>query len=131
MSAITIQPGPGAAAAAAERAAAGAPRGRALPPPPLLGGFEGHLQAATREEKLTTAAEQLVAGVLVLPVLDQLRESSQAAPPFAPGDAERRFGPLLDQALADRITRSANFPLVDRVREHLLGPDAPSRGPQA
>ncbi|NNF43296.1 MAG: hypothetical protein HKN62_09645 [Phycisphaerales bacterium] len=89
--------------------------------------FATHLSAASttaataRADEGRKAAESLVASTFVVPVLAMLRETSQAAEPFAPGAAERRFGPLLDQQLADRIVSGANFGLVDRVQEHLSG----------
>lgn len=66
------------------------------------------------------AAEEFVAMALVQPILASARESTNAAPPFAPGDAERRFGFLLDQRYAHEIVRSQNFPLVDAVTRQLL-----------
>lgn len=65
------------------------------------------------------AAEELVASAFIEPVLAQLRESNDAAPPFAPGDAERRFGPLLDAEIARRIVRSEGYGLVDAVARRL------------
>ena len=44
-----------------------------------------------------------------------MREHSQATGPFAPNISEKRFGPLMDQHIADRITKAANFPLVDVI----------------
>jgi hypothetical protein len=49
-----------------------------------------------------------------------MRENNSAPPPFAPGDAERRLGPLLDAQSAQRIVRSSNFPLVAAVRDSLV-----------
>ncbi|MCC5824502.1 MAG: hypothetical protein LAT64_09710 [Phycisphaerales bacterium] len=66
------------------------------------------------------AAEQLVSTTLVLPVLKQLRESNNAAPPFGPTDAEKQFGSLLDHRLAHDIVKGANFPMVDRLARDLL-----------
>ena len=88
------------------------------------GSFDRLLGDAARADDAKQAddvARKLVSIAFIEPVLAQLRETSQAAGPFAPGDAERRFGPLFDQHVADRITSSANFPLVDSLREHLLG----------
>ena len=65
------------------------------------------------------AARKLVAIALVQPMLAMLRETSRAEGPFAPGDAEKRFGPLLDQQIAERITKRAHFALVDRIAEQL------------
>lgn len=77
---------------------------------------EGRPEAAKARE----AAEQLVATTLVLPVLKQLRESNNAAPPFAPTNAEKQFGALLDHRLAHDIVKGANFPMVDRLARDLL-----------
>lgn len=87
--------------------------------------FDAMLRAATaaaplpeKEDVLRTAATQLVASSLVLPVLASLREDSlHADGPFSPGAAERRFGPLLDEKFADQITQAANFSLIDRIVE--------------
>jgi len=83
-------------------------------------------RAAVRE-----SAAQLVSTTFILPVLESMHDSPFQQPPFAPGFAEKRFMPLLDQQLADRITSGANFPLVDVITERLMGraqetPDAPS-----
>jgi len=66
------------------------------------------------------AAEEFVAIGLVQPILASMRELNQAAEPFAAGAAERRFGPMLDAEIAQRIVRSANFGLVDSVARQLL-----------
>ena len=74
------------------------------------------------------AAAQLVSIALVQPVFAQLRESSLARGPFAPGDAERRFGPMLDQELADRVTSGSNFPLIDDLARRLAAHSARAPG---
>lgn len=61
------------------------------------------------------AAEDFVAMAFVEPLLSQLRENNDAAPPFAPGPAERQFGEIMDQVLSRQIVRGSNFPLVDRL----------------
>ncbi len=66
------------------------------------------------------AASQLVASAFIEPALASLREGAFAEPPFAAGFVERRFAPLLDLQIADRITASANFPLVDLIVRRLL-----------
>jgi len=85
-------------------------------------GFAAALGAARSADTsiARTAAEQFVSGVFIQPVLAMMRESSMAAGPFAPGDAERRFGPMLDQRLADSITRTARFPLIDRIERQIV-----------
>lgn len=65
------------------------------------------------------AAEELVAITLVQPVLAQMRESSFAAEPFAPTDAEKRFGAQYDAAIARQIVRSGRFPLVDQLARQM------------
>ena len=67
------------------------------------------------------AAAKLVSSTFVMPVLESLRESPFLGPPFAPSFAQKRFQPLLDQQIADRITTAANFPLVDMIVDQLLG----------
>ena len=61
------------------------------------------------------AAEDFVAMAFVEPLLAQLRESNNAAPPFAPGAGERQFGEIMDQVLSRQIVRASSFPLVDRL----------------
>lgn len=85
-----------------------------------------------RAERARTSAQQLVATGFLQPLLAQARATSIAEGPFAPGDGERRFGPLLDRILADSVTRASNFKLVDAVEGRLLAPtpvrpQAPSR----
>ena len=69
--------------------------------------------AGTNE--IRTAAEQLVSATFILPVLTQVRESSMAAPPFAPTPGEKQFGSMLDQKIADEIVRSSRLPIVERL----------------
>jgi len=73
----------------------------------------------TPGERARSAAEQLVAIALVQPILARARASSGAAAPFAPSEAERRMGSLLDAELAQRVTRSARFELVGALAERL------------
>jgi len=80
---------------------------------------------AAREErsehaKAREAAEKLIATTLVEPILKQLRETNNAAPPFGTTPAEKQFGSLLDHRLSQDIVKSANFPIVDRVARDLL-----------
>jgi len=71
------------------------------------------------------AAEMLVATALVQPILAQSREASMAVEPFAPGPAEKRFGGLLDQHLADRIVGATRFPLVEELARRMASPAGP------
>ena len=63
------------------------------------------------------AANQLVASAFIIPMLSKLRETSLAEGPFAPGAAEKRFGPLLDEKFADRIVEASNFNIVEAIAE--------------
>ena len=65
------------------------------------------------------AAEDFVAMAFVEPLLSQLRESNNAAPPFAPGAAERQFGEIMDQVLSRQIVRASHFPLVQRLESDM------------
>ena len=78
----------------------------------------------TSDDRARQAAEQFVAIALVQPVLKQFRESSTAAPPFAPTQAEKQFQSLADAQLAERLVRAQNFPLVDRLAQTLLARSA-------
>lgn len=83
-----------------------------------------HAAAGDDRQKLREAAGQLVSSGFIVPVLASLRESQFLEAPFAPNAAEKRFAPLLDQQIADRIVSAANFPLVDVIVDRLTG--APS-----
>lgn len=72
------------------------------------------------EGKARKAAEDLVSTALIEPTLKLLRESNDAAAPFAPGEAEKAFGPLLDQAIAERVVKASGFGIVDRLASDLL-----------
>ena len=54
------------------------------------------------------------------PLLKQLRESSQAAPPFAPTSAEKQLRALQDAELARQVVRGGRFPVVERLAQGML-----------
>lgn len=72
------------------------------------------------------AATKLVSSTFIMPVLETMHESPFLKPPFAPSFAEKRFTPLMDQIIADRITNASSFPIVDAIVDRLLGPPEPS-----
>ena len=74
----------------------------------------------TPAEQSRETAEQLVSLSMIQPMLKQLRETNNAAPPFAPTQAEKQFRALTDADLAQRIVKAKHFPLVDRVAQVLL-----------
>lgn len=78
------------------------------------------LDAPQRAEQARAVASQFVATAFIQPLLAELRESSRAADPFGPTDAEKRFGPMLDAMVSDRISEAARFPLTDIIAQRLL-----------
>lgn len=75
----------------------------------------------TREEQARSAAQQLISTALISPVLSQMRQSTWAAAPFKPNQAERTFGQIYDATLAQRLVQSTRWPLVDAVARRMLG----------
>ncbi len=74
----------------------------------------------TDEQLARRSAENFVSMTLIQPLLKQLRSSTNAAPPFAPTDGEKQFQGLMDGELAQRIVRTAQFPLVDRIAKDMM-----------
>lgn len=72
-------------------------------------------QGKSPQQQARDTAEQFVSIGLVQPLLAQLRSTNQAAPPFAPSQAEKQFQSLLDANIAQQITRAKRFPLVDSI----------------
>lgn len=79
-----------------------------------------HGTVASVEENAVSTAEQLVAVSLVQPLLTQMRETSQAAPPFAPTQAEKQIRALQDAGVAQRIVQASRFPIVERLARGML-----------
>jgi hypothetical protein len=63
------------------------------------------------------AARTLVSEAFVKPILSGLHEGSMASDAFKPGTGEKRFRPLLDAALADRIVEGSDFAIVRTVAD--------------
>jgi Rod binding domain-containing protein len=82
--------------------------------------FHASRAEQTPEQEARGTAQDFVAQVLVQPLLKHLRSTNNAAAPFAPGDTEKAFRPLLDAEIASRMVRASNFPVVDSVARHLL-----------
>ena len=102
------------------------PIGQVAPAAHRDAAFSQVLQQAARgrdREAARDAATRLVSSVFVMPVLASMHDSPFLEPPFAPTFAQKQFQPLLDRHLADRITGSASFPLVDVIVDRLLGPE--------
>lgn len=71
--------------------------------------------AKTRE-----AAENFVSIALVQPIFKQLRATNNAAAPFAPTKAEKQFQSMIDAQIAQKLVKSGNWPLVDRLAQDML-----------
>jgi len=115
----SIQPSELIEAAGAARREPDAPRLRARDAEQAARRFRDSLARAEGKGEAREAAEQLVSNAFIQPVLKMLREGNDAPPPWGPGEAEKQFGPLLDQRLADEIVRAADYPLVERVTREL------------
>jgi Rod binding domain-containing protein len=81
---------------------------------------ERTIDRSALREKIHGMAEELVSGAFVRPVLAKMRETNQAAPPFAPGRWEKTFGPMMDEQISKNIVESSRFPLVDTLTEQLM-----------
>ena len=97
--------------AAAISSVAQAPRLSELGVIPQAAGLPGF------HDDLRDAATKLVSSALIVPALASLHESPlrPTSGPFAVSNVEKRFGPLLDQQFADRVTKAAKFKLVDAI----------------
>ena len=73
-----------------------------------------------RADRARKAAEEFVATTLVKPILTQMREMNQAAPPFAPGPYEKAFSQMIDDEIATRLVKAQRFALVDRLKNQMM-----------
>ncbi len=76
--------------------------------------------AGNTEADARDAAEQFVAKTFLEPLMKSVRESNQAAPPFAPTQAEKQFRAFADAQLAVEIVKRSDMPIVDRLARDLL-----------
>jgi hypothetical protein len=83
----------------------------------------GEKQVATIREE----SRKLVAEAFITPILAKIRENNQAAAPFGTTDAEKRFGPIYDRAVADSMSRPDSFPMVESVERYMLRRIVPQR----
>lgn len=89
----------------------------------VLGLARGTNPDATPEQKRADAreaAEKLVASTFIEPLLKSMRESNQAAAPFAPTQGEKQFRGLIDARVAESVVRRSNLSIVDRVTDTLV-----------
>ena len=73
-----------------------------------------------QKELIRNESRKLVAEAFIRPLLAQVRDQNNAAAPFGPTDAEKRFGPMIDQVVADSMTRPDRFPMVKAVERSML-----------
>ena len=66
-----------------------------------------------------TGARRMMADAFLVPLLRELRETTAPKGIFAPGAGEKRFGSMHDQAIADRMLESNNFPVADALFDSL------------
>lgn len=90
------------------------------PDTPATAGVSGAPDpSAHTPDRARRAAEQFVATTFLMPILKEIRAQNRAAPPFGPTEAEKSLGPLMDAQLADRMVRSRQFGIVDRIAADL------------
>ena len=75
-------------------------------------------------ERADAAARQLVGQAFLVPLLKEVRESTSAQGMFAPGAAEKRFGPIVDHQMADALMTRLDLDVVTNVRQYMLNQEA-------
>jgi len=75
-------------------------------------------------DRADAAARQLVGQAFLVPLLKEVRESTSAQGMFAPGAAEKRFGPILDHQMADALMTRLDLDVVANVRQYMLNEEA-------
>lgn len=76
-------------------------------------------RSSRQRDAARDAAESFVATALIQPILKQLRQTNNAAAPFAPGAFEKQFAPLMDQIWSEQMVRANNWPLIDTLAQRL------------
>jgi len=71
-------------------------------------------------ERADATARQLVGQAFLVPLLKEVRESSSAHGMFAPGAAEKRFGPIVDHQIADALMTRLDLDVVTKIRQDLI-----------
>jgi len=75
--------------------------------------------AVDEGERARTAASQLVATTFIKPILSRAREMNRAPAPFGPTQAEKQFGAMLDNKIADDIARSMGLAITERIERDI------------
>ena len=76
-------------------------------------------------DRADAAARQLVGQAFLVPLLKEVRESTSAHGMFAPGAAEKRFGPIVDHQMADALMTRLDLDVVSNVRQFILNKETP------
>ena len=80
---------------------------------------ESDPQNTARREELTKQARTLVSQTFFGPMLKQMRDSPFKSELFEGGRGGQMFGSMLDQRLADHMSRGSGNKLVGSIVEHL------------
>lgn len=72
------------------------------------------------EAKALDTAHKLVSTTLIKPILAQARATRDAPAPWGQTQAEKQFGSLLDNRIADDIAKSSSFPIAQRIAQNIL-----------
>lgn len=72
------------------------------------------------EAKALDTAHKLVSTTLIKPILAQARAARDAPAPWGQTQAEKQFGSLLDNRIADDIAKSSSFPIAQRIAQNIL-----------
>ncbi|MEM7628292.1 MAG: hypothetical protein AAF356_02600 [Planctomycetota bacterium] len=86
----------------------------------MLGRALDRASSASSSQEAREAAESFVAEIFIKPLLASVRDQSNAPAPFAPTQAERQFGGMLDGVIAKDVVRASRLPIVDRLARDLL-----------
>ena len=76
--------------------------------------------SAAQQLEAKDTAEKLIATTLIKPILAQARAARDAPAPWGQTQAEKQFGALLDNRIADDIAKSSNFPIAQRIADQIL-----------
>ncbi len=75
---------------------------------------------SAREIKALDTAQKLISTTLIKPILAQARATRDAPAPWGQTQAEKQFGALLDNRIADDISKASNFPIAQRIADQIL-----------
>lgn len=84
-------------------------------------------QRTKQEDEVREAAQMLVAETFIKPMLKELRDSALNSTWMDGGFAEDAWQERMDELLADEMTQSQTFPLVERVYDWVMAAGQPSR----